>query len=208
MTFEPLRVGNLALSRLPPACLHIRSIREVWPGIDYSPVSKFELTGTRGVVLVTKYPVYGRYSTSSDVFERYTRQHYESWVTFACSSGYGDDVQPILVAGFDMTGDFATVTYSHDKISRSRTSGDDLSRRRKFTPGLRDIRDPWRAHYSAHTNYGPQGRIPPEQAIDTPPLQLAEVETIPSAFNQCVSIHYYTMSGGPLGPHVRDESLD
>ena len=53
----------------------------------------------------------------------------------------------------------------------------------------------WRTRHSPHTNYGPQESFPPppEQTIDFSSLQLAEMSRIPSGFNQCIFIRYYTM---------------
>ena len=50
-------------------------------------------------------------------FRRYTKRHYESWVAFASQKDYGDDVQPVLVSGVDMTRDFAMAAYSYEDAS-------------------------------------------------------------------------------------------
>ena len=131
-------------------------------------------------------------------FERYTKRHYKSWVEFARDKDYGNDVRPVLVSGIEMTRDFAMVAYSYEDTSLQ----SDLT---IAVPTLgsasASIWGTWRTRCSPHTNYGPQECNPPapEQAVNFP-SQLAGVEAIPSAFNQCVFIRYYTMrTRGPLG---------
>ena len=160
--------------------------RPVEPGAKFS----FELTGNHGAALVTKYPTYKEDFQLEIAFEKYTKRHYESWVTFARDKLYGEDVRPVLVSGFNMTRDFAMVAYSYKDTS---VESDLTMTVPMFASASTSIWGTWRTRYSPHTNYGPQECIPPEQAIDIPPLQLAEVETIPSTFNQCVFIRYYTM---------------
>lgn len=83
------------------------------PGVQFS----FELTATRGAALVTKYPTYREGSLLAAAFKEYTKRHYESWVTFARHKKYGNNVQPVLVCGFDMTRDFTMVVYSNEGAS-------------------------------------------------------------------------------------------
>ena len=161
---------------------------------------------------MTRYPTYKEDFQLEIAFEKYTKRHYESWVTFARDKQYGDDVRPILVSGFDMTRDFAMVAYSYEDAS---LVSDVTMTVPMFASASASIWGTWRTRYSPHTNCGPQDCIPPEQVIDIPSLQLEEVETIPSAFNQCVFIRYYTMRRRPLrlfpkviragaGPHDLD----
>ena len=166
-------------------------LRPMEPGVKFS----FELTGNQGAALVTKYPTYKEDFRLEIAFEKYTKRHYESWVAFARDKQYADDVRPVLVSGFDMTRDFAMVAYSYQDAS---LESDLTMTVPMFASASASIWGTWRTRYSPHTNYGPQECIPPEQAIDISSLQLAEVETIPSAFNQCVFIRYYTMRRGPL----------
>ena len=152
----------------------------------------FELTGNRGAALVTKYPTYREDSLLESAFEKYTKRHYESWVAFARDKQYGDDVQPVLISGFDMTRDFAMVAYSNENTSIEA----DLT---ISVPALASasaaVWGTWRARCSPHTNYGPQECIPPssEQAADLSSLQLTGTSRILSEFNQCVFVRYYTM---------------
>ena len=57
--------------------------------------------------MVTRYKTYREDTLKKSAFERYTKKHYDSWVTFARDKEYGDDVEPVLVSGFDTTKDFA-----------------------------------------------------------------------------------------------------
>ena len=162
--------------------------RPAEPGASFS----YELTGSHGAALVTKYQTYREDSLLESAFERYTKRHYESWVAFARHKQYGDDVRPVLVSGFDMTGDFAMVAYSNESASLESD----------FTIGVpmlasasASLWGTWRTRCSAHTNYGPQQCSPPPRGrpIDSLSLQQADTGSIPDEFNQCVFIRYYTM---------------
>ena len=74
--------------------------RPLEPGASFS----YELTGSHGAALVTKYQTYREDSLLESAFERYTKRHYESWAVFARYKQYGDDVWPVLVSGFDDEG--------------------------------------------------------------------------------------------------------
>ena len=168
--------------------------RPLEPGANFS----FELTGNRGAALVTKYSTYKEDSLLDSAFERYTKRHYKSWVEFSRRKDYGDDVQPVLVSGVDMTRDFAMVAYSYEDTSL----GSDLTiAAPTFISASASLWGRWRTRYTPHTNYGPQECTPPEQVMDIPPLQPTEGGTTSGSFNQCVFIRYYTMrSRGPLRP--------
>ena len=66
---------------------------------------------------MTRYPTYREDALLESVFEKYIKRHYEAWVAFARREGYGDDVQPVLVSGLDMTRDFALLAYSNEGAS-------------------------------------------------------------------------------------------
>ena len=203
MTFEQLSVGKLIRSqpRLP-GCLRTDTVREIGSGLgarisatiplETVPYFSFGLTGKCGAALVTKHPTYSEDTMLENSFERYTKRHYESWVVFACSSGYGDDVQPVLVSGFDMTREFAMIAYSFERASPEFYSTTTFP---VSLPGSVQWGECC-APNPPHINCGP---LHPAQAIDTLPSQLAEEETIPSSFNQCIFIRYYSMVRGPLG---------
>ena len=169
--------------------------RPLEPGANFS----FELTGSRGAALVTKYSTYMEDSLLDSAFRRYTKRHYDSWVAFARRKDYGDDVQPVLVSGVDMTKDFAMAAYSYEDIS---LESDLTIAVPTLISASASFRVTWRTRYKPHTNYGPQECTPPppEQVVDSPSLQLTG-GIIPSTFNQCIFVRYYTMrSRGPLWP--------
>ena len=131
-------------------------------------------------------------------FERYTKRHYESWVAFARQKDYGNDVQPVLVSGIDMTRDFAMAAYSYEDTS---FESDLTINVPTLASASASLWGTWRTRCSPHTNHGPQECNPPspERAIELSSLRLAEVGPIPSEFNQCVFVRYYTMRArGPL----------
>ena len=153
----------------------------------------FELTGNRGAALVTKYLTHNEDSLVDSAFVKYTKQHYESWVKFARDKQYGDDIQPILVSGFDMTRDFAMVAYSYEGIPRT---ADSTIRVPEVGLTPSSLWGTWRTSFSPHTNSGPQSQ---SQPTTPPPPHSAEVAGIPSGFDQCVFIRYYSMrSRGPF----------
>lgn len=147
---------------------------------------------------MTKYPTYTEDSRLDSAFERYTKRHYDSWVAFARSKEYGDDVKPVLVSGVDLTRNFAMVAYSFGGASLD----SDLTIAIPMpTSASASLWGTWRSRSSPYTNYGPEEYAPPppEQAMYISSSQLAEGGT-PSAFDQCVFIRYYTMRlRGPLG---------
>ena len=192
-TFEPLIVGNLARGqpRLP-GCLRTDTVREVGAGLGaalsttmyvlslrlpfaYLNVSprplepgasfSFELTGNRGAALVTKYPTYREDSLLESAFESYTKHHYASWVALARHKQYGEDVQPVLISGFDMTRDFAMVSYSNERTS---VESDLTIAVPMLASASATVWGTWRTRCSPHTNYGPQecSPPPPDRAID------------------------------------------
>lgn len=111
-------------------------------------------------------------------FEKYTKEHYASWVAFARATGHGD-VDPILVTGVDKTRDFAMFCYSN--------GDDDL--RCQFTTSASGAGSDWGTWHKTglvYTNHGPQSRSPPSSSN-------CRTEPISDGYNQCVFIRYYTM---------------
>ena len=220
-TFEELKVGSPAFSqpRLP-TCLRTDTVRELGVGLgaavstpvyvpsfrpsctsseDIPPRSvetganfAFELTGSRGAALVTKHPTYREDSLLESAFEKYTKRHYESWVAFARKKQYGNDVQPVLVSGLDVTGDFAMVAYSQESTS---IESDISVTVPTLASASASLWGTWRTKCTPHTNCGPQQCRPPQdqQTIEFSPPHLAEKRSTPSGFNQCVFVRYYTM---------------
>ena len=91
------------------------SISNMWsrtlgPGSSFS----FKLTEDRGAALVTKHLTQCEDVQLAGNSEKYTNDHYDSWVTFARETGHGSDIKPVLVTGVNMTRDFAVMCYSND----------------------------------------------------------------------------------------------
>ena len=140
---------------------------------------------------MTKYPTYRERSLLESAFGEYTKRHYESWVKFARQKKYGDNVQPVLVYGFDMTRDFAMVAYSNEDAS---LETDLTIAVPMIGSASASLWGTWRTRCSPHTNHGPQQCCPPprEQVADSS-SQLAGVGGNREEFDQCVFIRYYTM---------------
>ena len=110
---EPIIQCVLALRLFPTSFKRVSS-RSLERGVDFS----FELTGDRGAALTTRHLTYNEDSQSDSVFKIYTKRHYKSWVKFASDKGYGEDLRPVLVSGFDMTKDFAMIASNLCSIRR------------------------------------------------------------------------------------------
>ena len=132
----------------------------------------FELTGDCGAALVTRYPTHREDSAgaSERVFEQYVKSHYESWVEFACDKNL-QDVQPVLISGFDVTKDFAMVSYLNHPDGPPLGIGYTISRP-MFASTTPLFGGSWRFKYTPH---------------------FQEAESVSIEFDQCVFIRYYTM---------------
>ena len=151
----------------------------------------FKLTGSHGAALRTRYQTHMEDAQFESTFERYAKHHYESWVTFARDKEYGDDIQPVLVSGFDMTRDFAMLAYSNKGVSLEAGFEVDVP---MFTSTSASIKMTRHTASSPHFKCGPQpwgSPAPSERAIGFP-SQSADPRTTPNEFNQCVFIRYYT----------------
>ena len=174
-----LGISSGFLKSEPPSTLEV--------GLKFS----FKLTGHHGAALRTRYPTYMEDARSESTFERYVKRHYESWVTFARDKECGDDVRPILVTGFDMTKDFAMLAYSNKGISLEFGSEIDVP---MFASASASITVTRHTECSPHLKCGPQpwGLPTTRLAIDFPSSQSPDPRAIPSEFDQCVFIRYYT----------------
>jgi hypothetical protein len=164
--------------------------RMLEPGISIS----FELTEKQGAALVTKYPTYREDVELESRCKAYIKRHYDSWVAFACDTGHGDDLKPVLVTGVDMTRDFAMMAYSNDGVSLA-------SEFKVSAPMVASVSTSvwgtWRTEGVVHTNCGPQLCCPPSSA-QIADLTLSnsgnsDTETVPDEYNQCVFVRYYTI---------------
>jgi len=148
----------------------------------------FRLTGGQGAALVTRCLTYREDIQRVCTFERYAKEHYASWVTFARETGHGSDINPVLVTGVDRTRDFAMMSYSdddHDMMSEFIAPVSGVSSASAwgtwYTTGL------------VHTNCGPQLRCPPSPTTDLTPSGNSNMETGSDWYNQCVFVRYYTV---------------
>ena len=136
---------------------------------------------------MTKHPTYREDVKLGRTFEEYTKEHYDSWVSFARERGHPKDIKPVLVTGVDMTRDFAMMAYSNDS--------DDLVA--VFTISAHGV-SPWGAWHTpgaVHTNCGPQPLRPPSitQTADSTSSSDIPVETGSDEYHQCVFVRYYTV---------------
>ena len=158
--------------------------------------------------MVTKFPTYREDIQHRSVFEEYTKKHYDSWVKF--SFKHGSDVKPVIIAGVDMTRDFAMIAYANNsaQLSSEFTISVPLA-----ASASASVWGTWRTDGLIHTNCGPQVCTPPPSS-DTSvllPAGPARADTIHTEYNQCVFIRYYTVRKralmfpkvikGAAGPH-------
>lgn len=203
LTFQQLDVGDPVSDEREPGCLHTPTVRQIGPyagargftSLYVKPIPPsstifksvlprpegtftFELTGDRGAALVTRHPTHRKDSPSrlEPVFEEYTKRHYKSWVELARRGEDSQDVQPVLVSGFDVTKDFAMVSYLSHSGGASLQSGCSIPKP-MFDPENPPFRGAWRF-------------------IQTPYFQNAEGAS--AEFDQCVFIRYFTMRFKPL----------
>ena len=137
---------------------------------------------------MTRYKTYREDTLKKSAFERYTKKHYDSWVTFARDKEYGDDVEPVLVSGFDTAKDFAMAAYLNDgasiesNLSISIPMLASASASFYVTGGTSGL---------TYTNHGPQQCIPPSSArILDMSSEPTSAGVVPDDYNQCVFVRY------------------
>ena len=167
--------------------------RMLEPGFSIS----FQLTEKQGAALVTKYPTYKEDIQREQMFEEYTKLHYDSWVVFARGAGHGKDITPVLVTGADMTRDFAMMSYSNNGVRLA-------SEFTASVPGVASASasawGTWRTEGLVHTTCGPQLCCPPS-SVETADLVASgngRAEMVSDEYNQCVFVRYYTVRKRPL----------
>lgn len=171
---------------LLPLCSHHHP-RFLEPGASFS----FDLTEKQGAALVTKYRTYREDIELESAFEDYTKRHYDSWVTFARNARHGNDIKPILVAGVDMTRDFAMIAYSNNS---TRLSSEFTTSVPLLASASMSAWGKWHTQGLVHTNCGPQLCSPPSpDALGLSSAYTDEIDATPNEYNQCVFIRYYTM---------------
>lgn len=192
-SFQEIRI-RLTPSASPIPCVRSvvfisSSILDVYFRI-LEPGSSFLFRGAenQGAALVTKHLTYREDVQLAGNFEKYAKDHCDSWVEFAREIGHGNDIKPLLVTGVDMTRDFAMMSYSSNK--------DNLTS--EFTtsaPGIDSIWGTWRITGPVYTNCGPHLSPPPSptQITDLMSPSTSHAGPIPDEYNQCVFIRYYTV---------------
>ena len=160
-----------------------------------APSTSFELTGGKGAILLTKYPIYWQDARRLGTFEKYAKEHYASWVAFADEAGYGD-VDPVLITGVNRTKDWAMLCYSNnaDVLKCKFISS---------VPEVASVWGTWDKPGFIHAKTGPQPRRPPSGD--------GLAETVPDEYSQCVFIRYWTVRKrswvpkimkAAAGPHI------
>jgi len=182
----PIRMFVL-LHPFPPL-FHVCS-RILEPGSSFS----FRLTEDQGAALVTKYLTHREDVQLAGTFEKYAKDHYDSWVTFARETGHGNDVKPVLVTGVDMTRDFAMMSYSNndDNLTSEFTTS---------APGAGSVWGAWRTTGPVNTNCGPYLSHPPSptQTMNSSSSGTGHASTIPDEYNQSV-LYCAQEAGDPKG---------
>ena len=140
---------------------------------------------------MTKCLTYREDTELESAFEEYTKRHYDSWVSFARNAQHGDHIKPVLVAGVDMTRDFAMMAYSDNRarLLSGFTTSSSSSPSASASPWGK-----WHTQGLVHTNCGPQPRNP--SSPNTSNWSSADVERIeatPNECDRCVFVRYYTM---------------
>ena len=157
--------------------------------------------------MVTKHETYREDIERRFVFEKYIKKHYDSWVDFAREQGHDSNPKPILVTGVDLTRDFAMVAYSNNPV---RIECEFSAEVPAVASASMSLWGRWRAEGLVHTNCGPPPPAVGMPSSSDPGDHATPASTIPSEYNQCVFIRYYTMRGrGPIlkiikvgaGPH-------
>ena len=140
---------------------------------------------------MTRYDTYVGDAEEQHAFRKYTKKHYDSWVTFARSKQYGYDVQPVLVSGFDLTKDFAMAAYSNDDASLESALTLSIP---MFASASASIYGTWQTKVLPHTKCGPRQCVPDRfsQSAHGSPGP-GSVGNISDDYKQCVFVRYYTM---------------
>ena len=168
----------------------------------------FELAEGQGAALMTKYQTHREDIQRSGTSEDYVKRHYNSWVAFARETGHGNNINPVLVTGVDMTRDFAMMAYSNGEGLKCEFKTSDLGGDTASVWGT------WCTPGHIHTNCGPHPHSSPSpQTVGALPTGVGNAGTISDEYDQCVFIRYYTvrkMLGIPrvikagAGPHHLD----
>jgi len=202
-TFEQLNVGTSVFRPpRPPGCLHTSTVRRVGAGVsaggftamplDHDANFSFDLTGDHGAALVTRHQTYREDTQSESTFETYIKRHYKSWVEFGRYKGYGNNVHPVLVTGFDTTKDFSMAAY----LDRGDPSEpDNITSLPMFASTPPPFLGTWRTWDPTYTTNGPQrlGLPSHQRMTDLSFSESGDTGRMTNGSNQCVFLRYYTM---------------
>ena len=128
---------------------------------------------------MTKHKTYREYTEKRGTFERYTKEHYRSWVAFVRKVGYGN-VEPVLVFGVDTTKRFSMAAYSKESSSLEGAVAFSVP---IFGSASVSTWGTWSGTGKIHVNRGPRKAILPSTTAGA----------IPGDHNQCVFVRYYSM---------------
>ena len=149
--------------------------------------------------MVTKHETYREDIERRLVFERYTKKHYNSWVDFAREHGHDSNPKPVLVTGVDLTRDFAMVAYSNNSV---RMECEFSAAVPAVASASLSLWGRWRTEGLVHTNCGPRSSAIGTASSSDSGDHATPASTIPSDYNQCVFIRYYTMRRRVLIPII------
>lgn len=148
----------------------------------------------RGAAVATQSYTYRVDAIDESAFDEYIQHNYNIWTEFLTENGYGEDIQPVLVSGFDLVRDYDMVAYREDPSEIISTSAIPRNVPADRTPT-------WVAEMdSEHWVINTQLKLPerpdplPLETVQEPSLlQLTSVENIPKGFNRYTFIRYSTM---------------
>ncbi|KAF9789405.1 hypothetical protein BJ322DRAFT_532918 [Thelephora terrestris] len=212
-TFEQLIVGETWSRKRDPGYFASSTSRQGGLTLKYDTTEviaeplgsgsaniSFQLTGYRGATLVTGHDTFREDALGYGDFDTYTKRHYKSWVEFARNKGYGNNVRPVLVYGFDKTLKYDMMAYSrnHTSVEAGVTISVPM-----IGSASASIWGEFRSECTPHFKHGPGPLGPPD--VRPPPT----ARRPPTKYNQCVFIRYFTMRWPPLpmvmragaGPH-------
>ena len=150
----------------------------------------FEFTKDQGAVLITKNSTYREDAERELIFKDYIIKHYESWVAFSRAQRHGDDIQPILVTGVDLTREFATAAYSNN---RARMECRFSAAAPTIASASVSMWGSWSTEGLIHTNCGPHFVHAIQGVRESSEGPSLESEIPPDDYNQCVFVRYFTI---------------
>ena len=187
LMFEPLSPGPIIYSQPQlPGRLSANNIREtgadfrapMYPDACVSSVAFFSFSNSDVLSRISEpgvrtssgytekedtpeYPTYGGDAQRESMFIAYMERHYESWVMFARAAGHGDDIEPVIITGVNMTQDFVMMGYSNNGANPR--SGF-MTQTPMVSSAPTSVWSTPRTEWPAYTNPSPQLYYPPSSA--------------------------------------------